>query len=323
MGKVVTIGEPMGMFVAQTEGELKDVRSFDQFIAGAEVNVSVGVSRLGHQIQYVSAVGADPFGSRIIDFLKREQVDVSQVVVDGAHPTGFQLKSKNTKEDPEVVYFRKGSAAYHMDEKRVADIDFSDVDIFHVTGILMALNDETFSLVKQLVEKAKGQGTVITFDPNLRPTLWQDHDTMVSRILEIAAEADYVLPGIGEAEILMGSRDLDEIADYFLRQGVTGVIIKNGPKGAFMKYRADHDVITLTHNGFSIKDPVDTVGAGDGFAVGIITGLLEGLTPEEMLTRANAIGAIQICHVSDNENLPTPAELKAFIVDNELKKGDL
>lgn len=317
MGKVVTIGEPMAMFIAQTPGELKDVKSFDRHIAGAEVNVSVGVSRLGHEIEYVTEMGEDPFADHILDFLKQEKIKTHLIRINPKYPTGFQLKSKDTEKDPEVVYFRKGSAAYHMNNQRVADIDFSDVDIFHVTGILMALNDGTFTLIKELVEKAKAQNTVITFDPNLRPSLWKDQETMISRINLMAEFADYVLPGIGEGEILTGSRDPEQIADFYLELGANGVIIKCGPEGAFMKYREGNETKHLTKPGFKLKEVVDTVGAGDGFAVGVITSLLENLAPDAMLERANAIGALQVSHISDNENLPTPEKLQLFIEEHQ------
>lgn len=313
MGKVVTIGEPMAMFVAKTPGELKDVASFDRFIAGAEVNVSVGVSRLGHQIQYITQLGRDPFGEHIADFLKAEAIDTSLITFNPNYPTGFQLKNKDSKRDPEVVYFRKGSAAYHLNDEIITAIDFTDVDIFHVTGILMALNDTTFELVKKLVLKAKAQKTLITFDPNLRPTLWASEELMKQRIHEIASHSDYFLPGLAEANLLTGLTDVEEIADYYLALGNQGVIIKEGPEGAYAKWRTSNGLQSLQKAGFRLAEVVDTVGAGDGFAVGVVTGLLEQLSMEATLERANAIGAIQVSHISDNENLPTPEELIAFI----------
>lgn len=321
MGRVVTIGEPMAMFVANSAGKLKDVKSFDRFIAGAEVNVSVGVSRLGHQIQYVTELGNDPFGEHILEFLNEEQIDTNLIKINGNHPTGFQLKNKDTQNDPEVIYFRKGSAAYHMNLNKIKEIDFSEVDIFHVTGILMALNDTTYQLVKELVIKAKQQQTLITFDPNLRPSLWKDQETMIERINEIASFSDYFLPGLAEGRILSNLEDPEEIADFYMNLGNTGVIIKLGPVGAYAKWRENNERHQLTESGFILEEVIDTVGAGDGFAVGIVTGLLEDLSMDKILERANAIGAIQVSHISDNENLPTIDKLTQFI-ENHTKKGE-
>ncbi|MDR2976590.1 MAG: sugar kinase [Streptococcaceae bacterium] len=313
MGKVLTIGEPMCMFVAKSEGKLKNVKEFERFVAGAEVNVSVGVSRLGHLAQYITSLGQDPFGEYIFDFLNSENIDTSLISFNSEAATGFQLKGKDSKNDPEVVYFRKGSAASQQNENRLEEIKFKDIDLLHITGILMALNDGTFNLVKTMILKAKELGIVVTFDPNLRPTLWKSQENMIARINEIASLVDYILPGLSEGELLTGKMGRDEIADFYLNLGVKSVIIKCGPEGAYAKWVTDESVETAFVSGFKLDKVVDTVGAGDGFAVGIITGILENLEMNEMLVRANAIGAIQVCHISDNENLPSSEQLETFI----------
>lgn len=66
-------------------------------------------------------------------------------------------------------------------------------------------------------------------------------------------------------------------------------------------------------NGFKVDKVVDTVGAGDGFAAGVITALMEGLPLKEAVRRGNAIGAIQVTSRGDNEGLPYPDQLKAFM----------
>ena len=76
--------------------------------------------------------------------------------------------------------------------------------------------------------------------------------------------------------------------------------------------RQDAEGQKETFCGFKVEQVVDTVGAGDGFAVGIISGYLEGLSIEKMIERANAIGAIQVSVESDNEGLPTQEELQAY-----------
>lgn len=317
MAKVVTIGEPMIMFVAQTEGALKDVAAFDRFIAGAEINVSIGVKRLGHDMTYITQVGNDPFGAYIKEFIAKEGIATDKVFTHATHGTGFQLKNKDSQKDPEVVYFRKGSAASHLGDAPTPAIDFSDVDLLHITGIFMALNEDTFAYVKKLMTAAKNADTIITFDPNLRPTLWPDETTMIRRINEMAALADYVLPGISEGQLLTGKETKEEIADFYLAQGSRGVIIKLGPAGAYVKVKTADGETEETVAGFKLAAVVDTVGAGDGFAVGVITGLLENLDWRAILTRANAIGAIQVSHISDNENLPTPTQLADFIAEYE------
>ena len=87
------------------------------------------------------------------------------------------------------------------------------------------------------------------------------------------------------------------------------VVTKLGPDGALVR---DGDK-EYTVPGFIIDKVVDTVGAGDGFACGVITGLMEDLPLQSAVERACAIGAIQCTFAGDNEGLPTPELLKQFM----------
>lgn len=313
MGKIVTVGEPMALFVANEEGELDKVKSFTKYIAGAEINVSVGVTRLGHSIEYVTQLGQDPFGKYISRFLEDEGIGTTYSKFYEGASTGFQLKGKDTVNDPEVFYFRKNSAASKIPYCLSDEVSLEDVDVLHVSGVFLAVNDETYRFVQNLVTRAKAKGITIVFDPNLRPVLWGSTEKMIKGINEMAFQADYVLPGLGEGELLTGSSKPDDIAKFYLAKGVKGVIIKDGAKGCYA-YQSQAGMTQMTiAQGFKLKELVDTVGAGDGFAVGIVTGLIEGLSLEETLQRANAIGAIQVSHISDNEGLPTRQELAEFI----------
>lgn len=313
MGKVVTVGEPMALFVANEEGPLESVSSYTRYIAGAEINVSVGVNRLGHDIEYVTQIGNDPFGKHIAAFLEKEGIGTSYSRFYDDAPTGLQLKAKDTENDPEVFYMRKNSAASKIPFELSNEVNLDDVDVLHISGVFLAVNDETYRFAKNLIERAKEKEITIVFDPNLRPVLWGSTEKMIKGINDIAFLADYVLPGISEGEILTGSNNPDEIAEFYLSHGVTGVIIKNGSDGC-LAYTKENDVTHKTVSaGFKLDKIVDTVGAGDGFAVGVVTGLIEGLSLDKILERANAIGAIQVSHISDNEGLPTPEELAEFI----------
>ena len=105
----VTLG---ALFVAAETGPLAGVGQFTKRIAGADLNVAIGLARLGFKVGWMSRVGADSFGQYVRDTLTREGIDQRCVSTDARYPTGFQLKSKcDDGSDPAVEYFRKGSAA--------------------------------------------------------------------------------------------------------------------------------------------------------------------------------------------------------------------
>ncbi len=155
---------------------------------------------------------------------------------------------------------------------------------------------------------------LISFDPNIRVSLWKNMDEMRESLNYIAGLCDYIFPGIKEGQILTGMNQIEDIADFYLAKGCKGVVIKNGDKGASYKLQggALKDVA-----GFRVDHIVDTVGAGDGFATGVISGCLEKLPMEKAVKRGNAIGAIVITSKGDNENLPTAKELAAFMENAE------
>lgn len=317
MSEFLTIGEPMALFAAQdSDVELKDVTHFQRFLAGAEVNVAIGVSRLGHSVEYVTRLGADPMGDYIKDQLKLNQVGTKYIDTTSDYLTGFQMKQHVTVGDPATFYFRKGSAASHLETAQLDKIDFSELKLAHLTGIFPGTSQQALDAFNYLMPLLHQYKIPVTFDPNLRPQLWSDTETMVQTINGLASQADVILPGIHEGEVLVGSRDPETIADFFLNNGefTKTVVVKVGPHGAFIKTK---DGQRITVPGYKVAKVVDTVGAGDGFAAGFITGQLEGLSVEDSAKRGNAVGAFGVQSRGDNDGYPTPVELEQFMTAYE------
>ena len=309
MSKVILVGEPMALFIAEEEGSLDKVTSFKRSAAGAEMNVAIGLKRLGHDVCYISKLGMDPFGKYLIEFLKKEGIDTSNICFDTHYPTAFQLKAKTSEGDPDVAYYRNGSAASNLRVEDVAEINMQGFDHFHLTGIFPGISETSRSTLLYLIEKAQNNGLTTSFDPNIRPSLWKNQQEMIRTINKFAFRCDTVLPGIAEGRILTGYQFERDIANYYLENGVKTVVIKCGSKGCYVK-TVDHEEYV---NGYEVTKVVDTVGAGDGFAVGYLSGLLEKKSTVECADRANAIGALQVMHSGDNEGLPTREELFDFM----------
>lgn len=310
-GGLILAGEPMGLLIAQSEGPLDSVSGYSLAVAGAEFNVAVGVARLKHQVTYMTKLGNDPFGKRIIRVLNENKIDNEFVSFSDTHKTGFMLKGRVSKGDPDIFYFRSGSAASTLSNDDVDKIDMSEYGYIHLTGILPALSKDSREAVYALFKKARSAGLMISFDPNLRPQLWSSKEVMCSTINDMASMADIVLPGTAEGKILMGSDDPLAINDFYLHNGAKIVVTKCGADGAFISDGKDNYMV----KGYKAKKVVDTVGAGDGFAVGVITGLMEGMSVREAVKRGNAIGAIQVMSRGDNEGLPTMPELTKFMAE--------
>ena len=309
MKSTLLVGEPMGLFIAQDVGKLEDIEHWDFATCGVELNVAIGLSRLEHKVGYMTKLGNDPFGKRIAANMKENGISTDLIRYTDERFTGFMLKGKVLEGDPGIFYFRKNSAASTLNGSDVDALDFSDYDWIHCTGITGALTDSTREALDHLVKKARELGMTFTFDPNLRPQLWPSTETMADYMNKMVSKADIFLPGIKECKICIGEDDPEKAAQKYLDLGCRCVIIKLGAEGAYYATKEESGYV----EGFRVEKIIDTVGAGDGFAAGVISALKEGLSLREAVRRGNAIGAIQLTSKGDNDGLPTREELTAFM----------
>lgn len=311
---ILSFGETMTMFVAEQPGDLAQVSHYEKRIAGADSNVAIGLSRLGFNVAWLSRVGNDSMGRFVTDSLEREGVSCRYVTTDEQHPTGFQFKSLELEgDDPTVEYFRKGSAASHLS---IADLDprLLNARHLHATGIPAALSDSTRELSRELMKRMHQAGRSVSFDPNLRLSLWSSESTMISEINALASLAHWVLPGLSEGQLLTGREAPADIAAFYLDLGVEAVVIKLGAHGAYYRTALDQGFVAAV----PVRKVVDTVGAGDGFAVGVISALLENHSFADAVARGNWVGSLAVQSRGDMEGLPTRAALNAALNNQSL-----
>jgi 2-dehydro-3-deoxygluconokinase len=305
---VVTLGETMVLFTPVSTGYMRYATNFSARVAGAESNVALGLVRLGHHSGWISKLGDDEFGKKILSFIRGEGVDVSEVHFDPSASTGLYFKEMLTDDEIYVQYYRKDSAFSKISPSDLNEEYISQAKYLHLTGITPALSDRCRKTVMTAIEIAKKHGVTIVFDPNVRRKLWsENHAKQV--LLEIASKADVVLPGLDEGAFLFGENDPETLAKQFYDQGASMVVLKLGEEGAY--YLSENERGRVP--GFTVKRVVDPVGAGDGFAAGFLSGLLDNLTLEKAVERGNAVGAMVTMVHGDAEGLPEKERLESFI----------
>jgi 2-dehydro-3-deoxygluconokinase len=303
---VVTFGEAMMMLVADLPGPIEATPLFHKRTAGAETNVAIGLARLGLKVGWASRLGTDSMGRYLIAEMQREGIDCSHVVCDPAQRTGMQFKGRVIDgSDPPVEYHRKGSAASCMGADDVDDTWLRSARHLHATGVFAAVSDSTLAAARRSLRVMRDAGRTISFDPNLRPTLWATPERMRECINDLAVQADWVLPGLEEGRFLTGEDSPQGIARFYRERGARLVAVKLGPAGAYFDGESGSGLV----EGFPVTQVVDTVGAGDGFAVGVISAQLEGRSVLDAVLRGAWIGARAVQVLGDTEGLPTRAEL--------------
>ncbi|MDA5110376.1 sugar kinase [Brevibacillus sp. LEMMJ03] len=304
---VVTFGETMVLFTPETTGFMRYAHTYSRKFGGSETNFAIGLARLGHRVGWISRVGDDELGKALLAFVRGEGVDVSRVRLDPDAPTGIYFKEIRSANDVNVYYYRKGSAASRMTPGDLDEEYLAQAKYLFVSGITPALSDTCRAMTQAAITLAKKHGLTVVFDPNLRKKLWPEEQARET-LLALAAQADIVLPGLSEGEFLFGESDPLKLGRRFLEHGAQTVVLKLGEGGAHYFTRETDEYIP----GYRVDRVVDPVGAGDGFAAGFVSGLLDGLPMADAVRRANAVGAIVTMVNGDVEGLPERADLKRF-----------
>lgn len=305
---VFTLGETMVVFQPEQMQSIEYVQQFPKRIGGAETNVAIGLSRLGHKVGWFSKLGEDSFGQYVYKSVRGEGVDTSSCIFTDQAATGVLFKEQLSPEDMNVYYYRKGSAASLMEPADLDEEYIAQAKILHITGITPALSDSCYRTVMEAIRIAKEYEVTIVFDPNLRLKLWAAEKA--KHILnEIALHADVILPGLDEGQFMTGKEKIEDVAESLMVGQDKIIIIKVGSKGAYLHTRKEQVMV----EGFQVPQIIDPVGAGDGFAAGIISGILNQDSLKQTVKRANAIGAMVMKVKGDFEGLPNSKAVENFI----------
>ena len=312
MSKVLLIGEPMELLMAEEEGRLSEVKRFSAHVTGAELNVAVGITRLGLEARYMTRLGNDPRAERIRTFMKENSISDELLITDELHQTGCMMKNKAAPGEHEIHYYRQKTAASFLCEKDMDELDLSDIHVIYFTGTFPAISDTAAAAAKRLIKRAQKDHITTVFDPNLRGILWTTDGDTLALLNEIASMVDIFVPNLNEAEKLCGLNDPEAIADFYISKGTYKVIVTLGKNGAFFKSAKESGTVPT----FAADEVVNTLGVGDAFAVGLVSGICDDLPLGEAVIRANAVGSMQIQNTNHTDGLPTLDQLREYMLDH-------
>ncbi|MFE2728910.1 sugar kinase [Kitasatospora sp. NPDC059327] len=270
-------------------------------MAGAEANVAIGLARLGHAVRWVGVNGDDELGRLVLRTLRAEGVDVSRVSVDAA-PTGLVLFEPRVADLTRVSYYRAGSAGSRLTPGCLAGALAEGARIVHLTGVTAALGPGPRAAVEAAAHAARG---AVCLDVNYRARLWSPQEASAA-LRPLIPLVDILVASDDELALVAppGVEHEAECVEALLAQGVGEVVVKRGAAGA--------EVFT-GDGSFSrpaVRVPVrSTVGAGDAFVAGYLSGLLDGLPVADRLGRAVTTGAFAVASAGDWEGLPSRDEL--------------
>lgn len=301
--EVVTLGEAM-VVVRPTDGT--PVVSASRFVlgaVGAESNVATALSRLGHRVAFVGRVGEDAAGSRVRRSLRAEGIDVSGLMTDRSAATGLLVRDLGGHHGISVDYHRTESAGSRLHPDDLDPTVIADARFLHLTGLTCGLSSSAAAAVERAASIASDAGTKVSLDPNLRFRI-HPPDTWRCLVAPLLPHTQLVIGSPDELRIVTGASDTPDAIDRLRSQGVQTIVLRGGTSPT--RFLSSDDELQVA---VESVDPVDPVGAGDAFAGGLLSGILDDLRPREAVERAHAVARRCVQVAGDTEGLPTRSEL--------------
>jgi 2-dehydro-3-deoxygluconokinase len=298
----VCLGETMTMLTPVDARPLSSRPLLRMETGGAESNVACGLAALGQRVAWLSRLGADPFGEQILADLAGRGVDVDSVQVDPVRRTGMYVKDP-TPQGTTVYYYRTGSAASAMGPGLASAPVLSRTRLVHLTGITTTLSDGCAALVDAILA-ADATGPIRSFDVNYRPRLWSP--ARAGPVLKrLASAADVVFVGLDQARTLWGAENARWIRELLPQPGL--LVVTDAGAGATSFGDPDEDEVHVPAPAVDIVEPV---GAGDAFAAGYLSALLDGRDAVTRLRTGHLLAAAALRAVDDLGELPSKSELE-------------
>jgi len=309
---LITLGETMWRLSPPRHQRLDETRSLDVHPGGAESNVAVGLARLGKRTVWWSRLPDNPMGHHLANAIRAQGVDVSGVRWGEGRLGTYYLEFGSAPRATQVYYDRAGSSASQMQPD---DFDWSllrQTSWLHLTGITPALSHSCLETVRRAIHEAKVAGISISFDVNYRAKLW----TMAQArpiLDEIASQSTLTIVAERDARnCLNNTQDTHDSLTRTLHerwQGTT-VVLTRSERGA---YAFDgHESCDLP--AYSVT-PVDQIGTGDAFDVGLLSALMDGKPLAEAMRYGTAVAALKLTIPGDFA-LVTPAEVEHLLSES-------
>ncbi|MGE8080193.1 sugar kinase [Peribacillus loiseleuriae] len=310
---IITIGDGMITFDPQTKGPLRFVNQFERKIGGAELNVILGCARLGLKAGWISRLGKDEFGRHIINTMRGEGIDVSEVKMVEGYATSLNFKEVQESGSGRTFYYRTKSPTETLTQELLPEEYIRQAKILHVTGVFPAIQENNRAVILRALQIAKKHGVKVSLDPNIRLKLWSKEQAR-NTILSYLPYVDYLLVGRDELELIFETSNDLELMEAMSLYTFEQVVVKDGASGCYSLING-----AWVHTpGMRVAKVVDTVGAGDGFDSGFLFGTIQGWPIQKTLEFANAIGAMVVQVQGDNEGLPYLEEVEVFLGKREM-----
>lgn len=301
---IISLGEALVDFIPTDETNT----TYQKSPGGAPANVAVGLARLGTKSTFLGKVGDDVLGHFMIDTLKSYGVDAFHVYKSDDVRTGAVFVTLSENGERSFDFYINPSADRFLEEKDVQPSLFKDHKILHL-GSISLIGEPSKSATEKAVRLAKENGMWVSYDPNLRLSLWKTPAHARETIISMLPHADIVKISEEELEFITGLKKVEEGIKVLQQYDIPLLFITLGDDGSYVVTKEGGEYIPAR-----AVSAIDTTGAGDAYVSGILHGLnkypgtLQDLTLEQackMAEFASVSGALAVSVKGAMTALPT------------------
>ena len=315
MNKVYSIGELLIDFMPDRVSALKDVPTFTKAPGGAPANVAATVAILGGQSQFIGQVGRDPFGDYLKATLSDVNVNTETLFQSSEANTALAFVSLNEFGQREFMFYRHPSADMLLKYDQLMGLKIQK-DILHFCSVSL-IESETKQTHVQLINDFIHQGGIVSFDPNLRFSLWPNKKDLQETVLAFIPKADILKISDEELTFITGNDNTHESIKSLFVGRVKAVIYSEGNAGSTLYLKEYHK----HYDGFKVNT-IDTTGAGDAFIGAVLFQIqrqnieLTKITHkmwDDIMVFANAVAALTTTKKGAIPSIPKYDVVQTFV----------
>jgi sugar/nucleoside kinase (ribokinase family) len=307
---LVGLGSAIVDFVPSSLGvPLKEVKLFSPSAGGAVSNILVGGSRLGLGTSLLGCVGDDEFGEFILEDLRNEKVDVSMVKRVKERTTGIAFYSLDKTGERHYVFYRIPGHSDPESMLRKDDIRkerFVQTKVFHLSESLLR-GTATRNTVYWILKRAKKKGVIVSYDPNVRESLWINQEDFDDTQHKVIGFTDILMSTYEEMKVITHEESIPQILDTALSIGPSVVVVRFDERYILATKDKEYQIPI-----FPVK-AVDTSGAGDAFDAGFLFGYIRKWPLDKSVLLGGAVAAIKVSKIGTKSGLPNREEAMKFL----------
>ena len=324
---LITMGRSsIDLYANDVGAPFPDIKSFAAYVGGSPTNISVGAQRLGLQAALLTAVGEDPVGDFVTQFLEQEGVETGFIARKPGRRTSAVILGIEPPDRFPLVYYRDHCADNALSIEDVRGTPIANSRAFEFAGTNLS-KESSRSATLFAAEVARAAGVPVILDLDFRPDQWHDprafgiairaalhlvdivigtQDEIKAAALDDAAKVSLTHQQVSDARV---SGDLAAAIAMLLAAGPTALVEKRGARGACIHQK---DGACLDVAGFPVE-VYNILGAGDAFAAGFIYGYVNEWPWYAAARLGNACGAIVVTRHGCANFMPTMEEVERFV----------